>query len=673
MRRPDRQRTSSARRPLPRAPNLLSARLAAIVDASADAIVSITLNGVITAWNPAAERLYGYSAAEMVGRPLAALGLPGWDGEIEALLQQLGHGARIENIETERRTKDGFPRDVSLTIAPVRDERGRAVAAIEISRDVTGRNADEADLAASRRLERELREAAERYRTLVDHLPVAVYLQAADERQTALYFSPQLERLTGFRPEEALARPPDWHWIETIHPDDRERVLQEDERTVAAGEPFHMEYRYLRKDGSYVWVLDECVPVRDDTGQVVAWQGVLLDVSARVRAEEAQARLAAIVESADDAIISRTLEGTITSWNGGAERLYGYGAEEATGQSFTILLPYDEDWSKLAALEDFATSPAQFEASRVRKDGTTVDVSITMSPIRDVNGAIVGVSTITRDITERRQLEQELRAALESAEAGIRSKSLFLAMMSHELRTPLQAILGYADLLLLEPADSLTAEQLEDIESIRGGARRMIGLIEQLLDLSRMEAGRLQLADEPVDLGAIIEEARQDVAPQVAAKEIELGIALPPSYPLVRGDRDRLRQIVLNLVGNAVKFTERGLVQIAVCLAPDGVDVVVRDTGIGITAEALPLIFEEFRQVDGSMTRRYGGAGLGLAIARKLANQMGGDISVESTAGVGSSFTLHLTKLDDGMGQMTQAQNGHLTDGGGPRSSYAAR
>jgi signal transduction histidine kinase len=170
----------------------------------------------------------------------------------------------------------------------------------------------------------------------------------------------------------------------------------------------------------------------------------------------------------------------------------------------------------------------------------------------------------------------------------------------------------------------------------------MIALIDQMLDLSRLEAGRLGLAEESVDLVEIIEQVRQDVAPQAVAKGLNLRITLPVSLPLVVGDPHRLRQILLNLVGNAVKFTEVGSVCVTASTAENGIDIDVSDTGIGITEEAMPHIFEEFRQVDGNMTRRYGGAGLGLAIAHKLAEQMGGSITVVSQHGAGSTFTLHL-------------------------------
>jgi signal transduction histidine kinase len=312
------------------------------------------------------------------------------------------------------------------------------------------------------------------------------------------------------------------HWFDRVHPEDRDRVMAENRRAELAEDAFHCEYRLARADGSYVWVQDECVPVRNDAGEIGAWQGILLDVSERVR------------------------------------------------------------------------------------------------------------------------LEQELRQALEAAQAANRARSHFLAMMSHELRTPMQAVLGYADLLLIEPEGSLTTRQLEDIHYIRQGAGRMISLVGQMLDLSRLEAGRLELAIESVDLGKIIEQVRQDVAPQAAAKGVALSSDLPPLLPPLRGDPLRLHQILLNLAGNAVKFTEQGTVTIAAVDTGPTVDVAVSDTGIGIASDILPHVFEEFRQADSGMTRRHTGAGLGLAIAKRLAEQHGGLISAVSVPNEGSTFTLHL-------------------------------
>jgi signal transduction histidine kinase len=225
--------------------------------------------------------------------------------------------------------------------------------------------------------------------------------------------------------------------------------------------------------------------------------------------------------------------------------------------------------------------------------------------------------------------------------AANRAKGGLLAMLSHELRTPLQAVLGYAEFLLDDPRASLTPEQRDDLSFIQQGGRRMLTLINQMLDLSRLDAGGLQLDRKPVALADILEQVRQDVAPQASAKCLALQIALPEGLPPVWGDAERLRQILLNLVGNAVKFTERGSVAVsAAAIADETVAVTVCDTGIGIAPDVLPHIFEPFRQADHRLSRRHGGAGLGLAIAQRLAALMDGRITVESALGEGSIFTL---------------------------------
>ncbi|MBA3450221.1 MAG: hybrid sensor histidine kinase/response regulator, partial [Chloroflexia bacterium] len=252
------------------------------------------------------------------------------------------------------------------------------------------------------------------------------------------------------------------------------------------------------------------------------------------------------------------------------------------------------------------------------------------------------VVAVVRDITDRKRLEGKLREALDAAHAANRATSQLLAMMSHELRTPMQAVLGYAELLLAGPQGSLTPEQTEDVRLIQQGARRLIGFVRQMLDLSRLEAGQMGLKTEAVDLAKIVDEVRQDVAPQATEKGIALRIDLPLNLPAALGDAMGVRQIVLNLVSNAVKFTEQGEVRISARTSDGRVEVKVADTGIGIAKNTLPHIFDEFRQADAGMTRRYDGAGLGLAIAKRLAEQQAGEIHVTSKLGAGSTFTLQL-------------------------------
>ena len=232
-----------------------------------------------------------------------------------------------------------------------------------------------------------------------------------------------------------------------------------------------------------------------------------------------------------------------------------------------------------------------------------------------------------------------LLQAKEAAEAANQAKSGFLAMANHELRTPLQAILGYAEFLLDDTHAILNDEQREDLGYIQQGGRRMLNIINDLLDLARMEADGLMLRRDPVDLTQVVEQVRQDVQPQAAQRGIDLQVRMPERLPLLHGDGERLRQILLNLAGNAVKFTDAGSVEITVAVDGDRIAVRVRDTGYGIAPEALARIFDAYHQAEHGRTRRHG-AGLGLAIAQRLAKLMDGQITVESTPGVGSLFTL---------------------------------
>jgi two-component system sensor histidine kinase/response regulator len=663
---------------------LTHARLAAVVASCPDPIIGETLDGIITDWNPAAERLYGYSAAEAIGLPLAILTPVGREHEVAEFLARIRRGESTEAVETVRRAKDGRLIDVSLTIFPVRNAAGEIIGASATTRDITERKMAEAALAVAHqesqdvleqisRLTLELSASEQKYRALVEQLPAVVYLTAADEMETPIYFSPYLEELVGISPEQALRRPPGETWLDYVHPDDRDRVSELNRRSDEEGLLFRAEYRTVRSDGSYIWIRENSVPIYDAEGQIVAYQGVLLDISDHIAAEEAQARLAAIVESADDAIASLTLDGIITSWNRGAEQLYGYHADEIVGKPFTILLVEDDGSDYPEQFAQFNDQPTLFEARRRREDGSIIDVAIALSPIRDRSGAVIGISSITRDVTERKRAEEALHVALEEARAATQAKSQFMAILSHELRTPLQAVLGYAEYLLNDPTATLTAEQREDVGYIHQGAMRMVTLIEQMLDLSRMEAGRLTLNIADVDLAEIIEQVRQDVAPQAEARGLALTVSVASDLPPVRADADRLRQILLNLAGNAVKFTDEGSVTISAVAEPNGVDVAVSDTGIGIAPDAVSRIFEEFQQIDSPQTRRHGGAGLGLAIARGLAERMDGRISVTSEPGVGSTFTLHLPSRESGVGSRKSmtvseaAEWGHAGDGEFPR------
>ncbi len=273
----------------------------------------------------------------------------------------------------------------------------------------------------------------------------------------------------------------------------------------------------------------------------------------------------------------------------------------------------------------------------------------TRVPLRDANGSSGALLSVFRDVTRLKRAEEDMRRALDAAEAARiaaadanRTKSRFLSKMSHELRTLLTAILGYADLLLGGIGGDLTPQQADDVGKIAAGGQRLLCLVNDVLDLSRIEPGMMPLDLEAVDLAAIAHAVGEDVAPQAASRGLRLLIDIPADLPPIQADGRRVHQVLLNLVGNAVKFTDQGTVAIAAWVAGDAVEIAVSDTGIGIAPDVLPFVFDEFRQVDGSTTRRFEGSGLGLAITKRLVELHGGSIRAESTPGAGTTFTMSL-------------------------------
>lgn len=348
-------------------------------------------------------------------------------------------------------------------------------------------------------------------------------------------------------------------------------------------------------------------------------------------------RLSAIIESSDDAIVSKTLDGVIQSWNSGAEHTFGYSASEAVGRHISLIIPperLDEESDIITRLKR-GERIDHFETIRMHKDGRRINISLTVSPIKNSDGRIIGASKIARDVTSRKEFEAERETLLESeraarsqAERASRLKDEFLATLSHELRTPLNAIYGWSQLLT---ADSSRADLTQGLDAIQRNARAQAQLIEDLLDMSRIISGKVRLNVQPTDLADVIQSALESVRPAAEAKEITVRKVLDPRTGQVSGDQTRLQQIVWNLLTNAIKFTPKGgKVDVILARVNSHLEITVHDSGIGIEPEFLPIIFERFRQVDSSTTRSHGGLGLGLSIVKQLVELHGGTIRAES-------------------------------------------
>jgi len=369
-------------------------------------------------------------------------------------------------------------------------------------------------------------------------------------------------------------------------------------------------------------------------------------------------RLAAIVASSDDAIIGKDLNSIITSWNYGAEQIFGYTADEMIGTSIMRLIPPDrreeerEILSRIRRGERFD----HFETIRVAKDGRQLNVSITVSPIKDSTGHVVGASKVARDITERKKAEEQAEAAdrermrlLDSerearsqAERASRLKDEFLATLSHELRTPLNAVLGWANILRI---GKLQEEELNHgLDIIERNARVQAQIIEDLLDMSRIISGKVRLDAQRIELPALLSESIETLRATAEAKGVRLQAEMDPFVGSISGDPNRLQQVFWNLIHNAIKFTpEGGKVQVVLKRLKSHAMVSIIDTGEGIAPDFLPYIFDRFQQGDASTTRRHGGLGLGLSIVKQLVELHGGNVSVKS-GGIeqGATFTVRL-------------------------------
>ena len=361
--------------------------------------------------------------------------------------------------------------------------------------------------------------------------------------------------------------------------------------------------------------------------------------------------LPAIIESADDAIISKTLQGIITSWNRSAERIFGYTAEEIIGKPVLLIIPPELQDEETLILSKIRAGDRvdHFETVRVRKDGRRVDISLTVSPIRTPDGQIIGASKIARDVTDKKRAEHERQLLLKEAEnarheaeMANRAKDNFLALLSHELRTPLHSMRGWLSML---SAGLLNEQQkVKALEVILRGIDSQNALVEDLLDVSRIVSGKMSIVHEKISLVAVLSNVIEQMGPMASEQDIQLSTDIDTSVDEIVGDSIRLQQIVANLVSNAIKYTPPGG-RIDVTSKRDGESALIEvaDTGVGIAPEMASRIFERFEQGDNSSRRSFGGLGLGLTIARHLTELHGGTISVDSKGeGKGATFSIRL-------------------------------
>ena len=497
------------------------------------------------------------------------------------------------------------------------------------------------------RAEQALRESEERFRTLARATNDAVWDWDLDTNK--VWWNEGVFTLFGYVLEQN-ASDPSW-WLDRIHPDDRQAV-EAFFFDVVRGTNLSWvdEYRFRCADGSYKDVYDRGYVIRDAEGKATRMIGAMLDITDRKRAVEAlRASEERFRNYFELSLTPMAITAPGKNWvrvNGRLCDLLGYRSEELQTRT----------WADLTYPDDLAADVAQFERMLrgeiegyslekrfVRRDGNVVHTQLSVRAVRRADGSVDYCLAQLLDITALKQIERELRQAKETAEAANRAKDEFLANVSHEIRTPMNAILGMTELVLDEP---LNDDQRQSLKTVKSSADNLLGIINDLLDFSKIEAGKLQLDTCNFSLRAAVTDTLRALAVRAHRKGLELVCNVQPDVPdALIGDAGRLRQVLLNLIGNAIKFTERGDIVVDVEVSPEThpedkvrVHFTVRDTGVGIPPEKQSTIFRAFEQEDTSTTRRYGGTGLGLTISAQLVALMGGNITLESELGKGSTF-----------------------------------
>ncbi|MGL5061313.1 MAG: PAS domain-containing protein [Microcoleus sp.] len=594
-------------------------------------------------------------------------------GTREEFAELIGDAERYKH-EYQVRHKDGRYLWVEDRGFVVRNAAGQPIRVVGSSTDITARKQAEAAL----------RESEEKFRLLAENLETVFWISNPWQQQI-IYVSPAYERVWDRSCASLYADRSTW--METIHPDDRAWLSAALFEQVEGGNNYEAEFRIVRPDGSIRWIRDRGFPIKDASGKIDRMVGIAEDITAskadREALQNALQRLSFHVENSPLGVIEWDAQFRVSRWSGEAERIFGWAALEVTGKKFT-------DWQFVLS-EDaarFAESASrlvdgserrQISANRnCTKDGGVIHCEWYNSTLFDESGKLISILSLVLDVSDRVRLEEERDRILKleqdarvQAEAANRLKDQFLAVLSHELRTPLNPILGWSRLLQTRKFSEV--KMAEALATIERNAKLQVDLIDDLLEISKVMQGKLTLNVGPVNLAAVVGNALETVRLAAEAKGITIETAIAPISGQVLGDASRLQQVIWNLLSNAVKFTPPGG-RVAVCLSSgceldnrnellenvslnsdtanpklSWVQIAVSDTGKGIKSDFLPHVFDYFRQADSTTTRKFGGLGLGLAIARQLVELHGGTIEVASPGeGLGTTFIvkLPLTQLE---------------------------
>ncbi|WP_075354281.1 PAS domain S-box protein [Desulfovibrio sp. DV] len=612
-----------------------------LVQSAASVILRLDPMGRVTFCNVFGLHFFGYGLDEMLGREIGSLiDIPDdaqaspWVQTLEVILNAPENAG---SMTRQHKRRSGESVWIAWAVRGLREASGALAEILCIGNDITDR----------KRIEEALLASEERYALVT--LGANDGIWDWDLRTNIVYYSPRYMEILGHTPDEIPQLLDEW--TKRIHPDDAETVIRANKR-CADGETdnFSVEYRMRHKDGTYRWILGRGASLKDARGVVIRMAGTHTDITRRKHDEEAlresQDQLAKIFRFTPVGIaISTRHEGRLIDINETGARMLGYSKSDIIGRLTSDIGLWRQQEDRDSILKEMSRAGSIFgkELELRHKNGSPVTVLFSAVPNHAYGEACI--LSVLVNITERKAMEQALRRSKEIAETANKAKSEFLSTMSHEIRTPMNTILGMVDVL---GATQLTSEQTHAIKAIELAGSTLLALLNDILDLSQIEAGGLVMEEKPCDILELAGQLVDMMRPDAARKKLELRLEshgeLPPRLYCCP---DRIRQILVNLLGNAIKFTQQGEIVLEIG-RQDGetggpkLRLAVRDTGIGIPDDKQALIFDRFTQINASASRQFGGVGLGLAICKKLTEIMGGHLSVDSVQGHGSTFTLTL-------------------------------